>query len=112
MAAKPTPNRCPPNRARRRPQSRPPRYQTHLFPARRVHLTRGYRQSESLDLAPLATAVRQGDTTTALSLLCGGTLTGVHFHENLADPLQAHRDRLLAHWAALAEATSPAEALA
>ncbi|WP_149195616.1 exodeoxyribonuclease V subunit alpha [Luteimonas suaedae] len=82
------------------------------FPGRRVHLTRGYRQSESLNLAPLATAVRQGDTNTTLSLLRGATLTGVHFHENLTDPLQAHRDRLLAHWAALAEAPSPAEALA
>src|SRR5690606_23682075 len=28
------------------------------FPARHIHLTRGYRQSASLDLAPLATAVR------------------------------------------------------
>src|SRR5690606_14557292 len=42
------------------------------FPARHVHLTRGYRQSAALDLAPLAAAVREGDSETALSLLRGG----------------------------------------
>src|SRR3546814_17706859 len=62
--------------------------------------------------APPAAAVRQGDTTTALSLLRTGNLSGVHFHENNADPLRTHRDHLLAHWTALAEATDPAEALA
>ncbi len=82
------------------------------FPARHIHLTRGYRQSAALDLAPLATAVREGDTATALSLLRGGTLAGVHFHEGNADPLQSHRDHLLAHWTALTEATDPADALA
>ncbi|MEZ0471348.1 exodeoxyribonuclease V subunit alpha [Luteimonas salinilitoris] len=82
------------------------------FPGRHAHLVRGYRQSSALDLAPLAAAVRGGDTDTTLSLLRGNHLSGVHFHENLTDPLQAHRDRLLAHWTALAEAASPAEALA
>ncbi len=82
------------------------------FPARRTHLTKSWRQHEALDLAPLAAAVREGDSATALSLLRGGTLSGVHFHEGLADPLQPpHRDRLLAHWRALADAASPAEAL-
>jgi exodeoxyribonuclease V alpha subunit len=39
-------------------------------------------------------------------------LSGVHFHEGLIDPLQPpHRDRLLAHWRALGDAASPAEAL-
>src|SRR5690606_11321837 len=51
------------------------------FPARHVHLTRGYRQSAALDLAPLAAAVREGDSATALSLLRSGDLDGVHFHE-------------------------------
>jgi exodeoxyribonuclease V alpha subunit len=82
------------------------------FPARHIHLTRGYRQSAALDLAPLATAVREGDAGTALSLLRSGTLAGVHFHEGNADPLQTHRDHLLAHWTALAEPTDPAHALA
>ncbi|MGY0560484.1 exodeoxyribonuclease V subunit alpha [Luteimonas sp. A277] len=82
------------------------------FPAHHIHLTRGYRQSSTLDLAPLATAVREGDSDTALSLLRSGTLSGVHFHEGNADPLQTHRDHLLAHWTSLAEATTPAEALA
>ncbi|MDQ2703358.1 MAG: AAA family ATPase, partial [Pseudomonadota bacterium] len=71
------------------------------FPARRTHLTHAWRQHEALQLAPLAAAVREGDSATALSLLRGGTLSGVHFHEDLGDPLQPpHRDRLLAHWRA------------
>ncbi|HTM69939.1 MAG TPA: exodeoxyribonuclease V subunit alpha [Luteimonas sp.] len=83
------------------------------FPARRTHLTHAWRQHEALQLAPLAAAVREGDSAAALSLLRGGTLSGVHFHEDLADPLQPpHRDRLLAHWRALADADSPAQALA
>ena len=83
------------------------------FPARRTHLTHAWRQHEALQLAPLAAAVREGDSTAALSLLRGGTLSGVHFHEDLADPLQPpHRERLLAHWRALADAESPAQALA
>lgn len=82
------------------------------FPARHVHLTRGWRQSAALDLAPLAAAVREGDADAALALLRGGGLSGVHFHEGNADPLQTHREHLLAHWASLAEASDPAEALA
>lgn len=82
------------------------------FPAVRVHLQRGWRQSQSLQLAPLATAVREGDAGTALSLLRAGRLSNVHFHENLEDPLQARQDELLAHWRALAAAASPVEALA
>src|SRR5690606_10222342 len=74
-------------------------------------LTRGYRQSAALDLAPLAAAVRDGDSDTALSLLRSGELSGVHFHEGEADVLQSHRDHLLEHWTALAEASDPAEAL-
>lgn len=82
------------------------------FAGRRVHLVRGWRQSESLQLGPLASAVREGDADAALSLLRGGTLSSVHFHDALGDPLQAHRDALLAHWQSLADAATPAEALA
>ena len=82
------------------------------FPGRRIHLQRGYRQSTALDLAPLATAVREGDAGTALSLLRAGELSGVHFHDGQSDPLAAHREHLLAHWTALADTTDPAEALA
>lgn len=82
------------------------------FPARRIHLHRSYRQQDSLDLAPLATAVRTGDAATALSLLREHTLDGVHFHEGLTDPLQSHREHLVAHWSALADTTDPAHALA
>ena len=81
------------------------------LPARHIHLTRGWRQSAELDLAPLAAAVREGDAETALSLLRSGTLSGVHFHEGNADPLRTHRDQLLAHWQSLAEVDDPAEAL-
>src|SRR5690606_17148035 len=82
-----------------------------LFPARRTHLTKPWRQHEALDLAPLAAAVREGDSAKALELLRSGQLSGVHFHEDLADPLQSHRDHLLAHWRALAESETPAQAL-
>ena len=76
----------------------------------RVHLTRGWRQSEALDLAPLANAVRSGDANEALRLLRDGELSNVQFHEGVDDPLQAHPP-LLAHWRALAEAVDPAQAL-
>ncbi len=84
------------------------------FPARHVHLVRGWRQSAALDLAPLAAAVRVGDQTRALELLRGGRLDGVHYHDDAADLLQdpARREHFLGHWTALAEAPSPAEALA
>ena len=81
------------------------------FAARRVHLQRGYRQSGALQLAPLAAAVRSGDADAALQLLRAG-LEGVHFHEDLADPLETHRESLLAHWRELAATDDPVEALA
>ena len=82
------------------------------FPGVRVHLQRGWRQSEVLQLAPLAAAVREGDAETALELLRSGRLSNVHFHEGLIDPLDARRDALLAHWRSLATASTPTEALA
>src|SRR5690606_5151843 len=86
------------------------------FPGRRVHLTHGYRQSDTLHLAPLAEAIRtSGDPARrarAIELLRSGALSSVHFHDRLADPRQTHRDHLLAHWRALAAASTPAEALA
>ncbi|MBP3983979.1 exodeoxyribonuclease V subunit alpha [Pseudoxanthomonas helianthi] len=77
----------------------------------RIHLQRGWRQSDALHLAPLAEAVRNGDATEALALLRGGTLGGVHFHEGVEDPLQARPD-LLAQWRELATLADPAQALA
>ena len=82
------------------------------FPGVRVHLQRGWRQSEALQLAPLADAVREGNADAALGLLRGDALSNVHFHENLTDPLEAQRDALLAHWRSLAHAATPADALA
>src|SRR5690606_32628454 len=83
------------------------------FPARHVHLVRGWRQSAALDLAPLAAAVRGGDSGRTLALL-GEGLDGVHYHPEGGDLLQdpERRGHLLAHWAALADAPSPAAALA
>jgi exodeoxyribonuclease V alpha subunit len=77
-----------------------------------VRLLRGYRQAATLDLSPLAMAVRDGDADAALSLLRGRQLAGVHFHENLFDPLQAQRDTLLSHWRTLADIHDPHVALA
>ena len=76
----------------------------------RVHLCRGWRQDDALHLAPLAEAVRSGETDATLALLRGGTLSNVHFHEGVEDPLQA-RPGLLAHWRTLATAPDPEQAL-
>ena len=79
----------------------------------RVHLQRGYRQAESLDLAPLAQATRAGDADTALALLRSGELRGVSFHEDAIDPLSGPgRERLLGEWRTLAAVEDPAQALA
>ena len=78
----------------------------------RVHLRRGYRQDASLQLAPLADALRDGDAERTLALLRGGELSGVHFHEDLHDPLAgATRERLLGGWRAIAAMDDPAQAL-
>ena len=76
-----------------------------------VHLLRGYRQAVTLDLSPLAAAVREGDADSALGLLRSGQLSGVHFHENLFDPLHAQRDALLSHWRVLSGMVEPRAAL-
>ncbi len=82
------------------------------FAHHRVHLRRGWRQSEALDLAPLADSVRAGDGERALALLQGQSLRGVTFHPGLSDPLAAAtREPLLATWRALADAHDPRAAL-
>lgn len=82
------------------------------FAGRRVQLQRGYRQTATLDLAPLATAVRRGDSDGALHLLRDQSLAGVGFHEDVLDPLSVQREHLLGHWQALGETADPAQALA
>ncbi len=77
----------------------------------RVHLRRGWRQHDSLQLAPLAEAVRAGDAARTLDLLRPGQLANVHRHEADADPLQDPALGLLAHFRALATAVDPADAL-
>ncbi|MDI9238125.1 exodeoxyribonuclease V subunit alpha [Lysobacter sp. LF1] len=77
----------------------------------RVQLQRGYRQSEALQLAPLADAMRAGDADSALALLHEG-VRGVTFHEDMTDPLSgAVRERLIAAWRALAAMDDPVQAL-
>lgn len=77
-----------------------------------MHLRRGWRQSEALDLAPLADAIRDGDGDNALRLLRGDVLSGVYFHEDLADPLHgATREALLAPWRALQDCDDAHRAL-
>ncbi len=82
------------------------------FAGARVQLQRGYRQSEALQLAALANAMRDGDAEQALALLREAQLAGVHFHEGDIDPLQAWREPLQHYWQSLADAASPADALA
>ena len=77
----------------------------------RVHLRRGWRQHDSLQLAPLAEAVRAGDAARTLDLLRPGQLANVHRHDADADPLQDPALGLLAHFRALAAAPDPADAL-
>lgn len=81
------------------------------FAAARIHLTRGYRQSDTLQLAALAEAVRGGHARHALTLLRSGQLGGITFHEHATDPLHAHGAALFGHWRALAHASDPADAL-
>lgn len=81
------------------------------FAGRRVQLLQGYRQSDALQLAPLAQAVRHGDSLQALQLLRSGALAGVHFHEDESDALRGGGAVLLDHWRALAAASDPAMAL-
>ena len=86
---------------------------TNTLAGHRVHLLRGYRQTAGLQLAALATAVRDGDAEAALLLLRGGELQGVHFHEDMLDPLAgAGREALLAPWRALQDCNEPTAALA
>ncbi|MBF6023200.1 exodeoxyribonuclease V subunit alpha [Lysobacter niastensis] len=77
----------------------------------RVQLQRGFRQSASLDLAPLADAMRGGDADTTLQLLREG-LRGVRFHEDVSDPLAgAARETLLSSWREMMALQEPQLAL-
>ena len=83
----------------------------HMQPCR-VHLTRGWRQSDTLHLAPLADAMRRGDADATLALLRGETLSNVHYHDGATDPLSARGLDLIGHYRRLATHTDPAQALA
>ena len=85
---------------------------TNALAGHRVQLLRGYRQSAGMELAALAASVRDGDADSTLALLRGGELRGVHFHEDMLDPLVgAGREGLLAPWRALQDCNEPASAL-
>jgi exodeoxyribonuclease V alpha subunit len=89
----------------------PEREDDGILAGHRVQLQRGYRQAQSLELAPLADALRTGDAGRAMELLREG-LAGVHFHEDVADPLaHASRETLLAPWRTLMMLDDPAQAL-
>ncbi|MDR0184496.1 exodeoxyribonuclease V subunit alpha [Lysobacter arvi] len=89
----------------------PQREDDGVLAGHRVQLQRGYRQAQSLQLAPLADALRTGDAAHAITLLREG-LAGVRFHEDVSDPLAgASRDALLAPWRAAMALHDPAEAL-
>ncbi|GAB6195589.1 exodeoxyribonuclease V subunit alpha [Lysobacter xanthus] len=79
---------------------------------RRVHLDRGYRQTDALLLAPVADPVRRGDADAALAALRAGA-GGVSFHEDAGDPLApGTRESLLAPWRRLRDCSVPGDALA
>jgi len=80
-------------------------------PARRIHLHRSYRQSGALNLAPLAHAVREGDSAKTLELLRRRELSGVHFHEDHSEPVSILQVSLHRYWHALTAAGTPAKAL-
>ncbi|WP_426281362.1 exodeoxyribonuclease V subunit alpha [Lysobacter soli] len=89
----------------------PEREDGSVLAGHRVQLQRGYRQAQSLELAPLADALRRGDADRATTLLRDG-LAGVHFHEDVSDPLSgASRETLLASWRASMSLQDPADAL-
>jgi len=89
----------------------PEREDDGVLAGHRVQLQRGYRQAESLELAPLADALRTGDADGAIALL-RERLAGVRFHEDVSDPLaHSSREALLAPWRALMALHDPAEAL-
>jgi exodeoxyribonuclease V alpha subunit len=79
----------------------------------RVDLQRSYRQTGSFDLAPLATAVRDGDDDVAIEGLRMQRHPGVRWHQNgdrsLADYVREHA---LPHFRKLIEAVDPNAALA
>jgi len=89
----------------------PEREDGSVLAGHRVQLQRGYRQAQSLELAPLADALRTGDADRATTLLRDG-LAGVHFHEDVSDPLSGgSRETLLASWRASMSLQDPADAL-
>jgi len=84
------------------------------IPLSHIHLHHSYRQRYgTLNLAPLAAAVRAGDSAKTLRLLRNQELSGVHFAENASDlKLWLDWESLYSYWQYLTCARTPARALA
>ena len=82
------------------------------FPGRRVHLQRSHRQAANLDLAPLATAIRDGDAATALAGLAASRYRGIEWRQGGVRALPALlRQDALPHYRALQQADDPRHGL-
>lgn len=81
--------------------------------ARRVALTRSWRQRNAPQLSQLATCVRAGDADTAVALLDGADAAQLGWHQGGTRDLHALlAARALPRYRALQQAASPGEALA
>ena len=82
------------------------------FPGRRVHLRRSHRQADSLDLGPLASAIRDGDADTAIAGLAAARFNGVRWHAGNAMQLPALlRNTVVPQYRVLQQAESPRHGL-
>jgi exodeoxyribonuclease V alpha subunit len=81
-------------------------------PLLRIELARSYRQSDALDVAPLALAIRDGAVDDALAGLRAGAYCGLHWREGADTALTACvLEHALPHYRAIAEAPDVAQAL-
>jgi len=81
----------------------------------RIHLHQVHRQHQHLHLAPLAQAVRLGDSSQALQLLRDGELSGIRFYESADEShtvvMSLLRSSVQQWWQRLMAAANPAQAL-
>ena len=78
----------------------------------RVDLRRSYRQAASVDLAPLASAVREGDADAVIAGLQAQRYAGVQWHPHDPRGLAGFlREHVLPQFRQLAQAASPQQAL-
>lgn len=87
-------------------------WQSLHFDGHRVHLEQSFRQSNDLHLAPLATAIREGNAETACKLLQTHALPGITFHDAPHDALERNMAQLCSLWSPLQQTRTPTIALA